>query len=227
MDPILLIGSLIVVAALLTWILPAGQFQRVKDVQTGHTLVVPRSYSHVPRNPVGPWGLLMAIPLGLKEASEVVFFVLLAGGMLTVVEATGAIGNLLAHLVKRFGNRPLLVLALVSSLFLLGGASDGMYEEILAFIPLLCALMQRLRMDAVMAVAVSLGTASVAATFSPFNAFLLGVSQPMAELPLFSGFTFRAIVFVLALGLWGAYLAWYARRFEVADGKGNHPVAEA
>ena len=34
MDPILLIGSLIVFAALLTWILPAGRFQRVTDPQS-------------------------------------------------------------------------------------------------------------------------------------------------------------------------------------------------
>lgn len=54
MDPLLLIGSIILVGAALTWIVPAGRFERVKDPHTGRTLVVPGSYRTVPRNPVGP-----------------------------------------------------------------------------------------------------------------------------------------------------------------------------
>jgi uncharacterized ion transporter superfamily protein YfcC len=226
MDPVLLIGSLIVFAAILTWILPAGRFQRVPDQRSGRTLVVPGSFAPVPRHPVGPWGVLLAIPRGLKEAGDVVFFVLLAGGMLTVVEATGAIGSLLGHLISRFGNRPALVLALVSILFMIGGASESMYEEILAFIPLLCLLMRRLRLDPVMAVGVSLGTASVASCFSPCNAFLLGISQPMAELPLFSGFAFRSVLFVLAFAIWAAYLAWNTARFRLPASEGGWEAAE-
>jgi uncharacterized ion transporter superfamily protein YfcC len=217
LDPLLLIGSLIVVAAILTWIIPAGHLQRVTDSQSARTLIVPGSYTHVARAPVGPWGILLSIPRGLKDAADVIFFVLLAGGMLTVIEATGAIGNLLARLAARFGHRPLLLLALVAILFLIGGASDSMYEEILAFIPILCALMRRLRLHNVMAVAVSLGTATVAATFSPCNAFLLGVSQPMAQLPLFSGFAFRSVFFVLALAIWAGCLAWLLKRLRLSE----------
>jgi uncharacterized ion transporter superfamily protein YfcC len=145
----------------------------------------------------------------------VVFYIFLAGGALTVIEATGAIGNTLDHLMWRFGNRPLLILALASILFLIGGASYAMYEEILALIPVLCALMRRLGLGNEMAVGVSMGTATVAATFSPFNTFGLGISQPMAELPLFSGAAFRTVVFILAMGIWAAYLAWYATRFRL------------
>lgn len=157
--------------------------------------------------------MLMSIPEGLIEAAEIVFFVLLAGAAITVVEATGAIANFLGHVVKRFGHRPLLVLAIASALFLVGGASDNMYEEILAFIPLLCLLMRRMNLDPVMALGVSVGTASVAAVSSPFNTFLLGISQPLAEVRLFSGFAFRAAIFIPALVIWGGYLAWYAKRF--------------
>ena len=215
MDPLLLLGSIILLAAMLTWILPAGRFERKADLQTGRTMVVPGSYKLAPKNPVGPWGVLVSIPQGLTEAAEVVFFVLLDGGALTVVEATGAIGSFLNHLIWRFGTRPLLVLSLASILFLIGGASNNMYEEILAFLPLLCSLVRRLGLEPEMALGVSVGTASVAATFSPFNAFTLGISQPIAQLPLFSGFLFRSVIFALAMGIWGAYLARYTIRFRV------------
>jgi uncharacterized ion transporter superfamily protein YfcC len=216
MDPLLLIGSIIVLASILTWVLPAGRFDRKTDPQTHRTVVVPGSYKSVAQQPVGPWGALVSIPQGLAEAGEVVFFVLLAGCALTVVEATGAIGRLLNHLMWRFGGRPLLVLGLASILFLIGGASNSMYEEILAFLPLLCVLTRRLGLDHEMALAISVGTASVAAVFSPFNTFTSGISQPMAQVPLFSGFVFRSVVFVLAIGIWGAYLAWYTLRHRCA-----------
>jgi uncharacterized ion transporter superfamily protein YfcC len=229
-DPLLLIGSIILLAAIMTWILPAGRFERKIDPQTGRTVVVPGSYKFVPRSPVGPWGALESIPQGLVESSEVIFFILLAGGALTVVEATGAIGNLLNHMMRRFGSRPLVVLALASILFLIGGASNNMYEEILAFIPLLCALVARMGLEPEMALAVSVGTASVASSFSPFNTFILGISQPMAELPLFSGFAFRTVIFVLAMAIWGGYLAWYTVRFRAAAAArdtGSHPDLES
>src|SRR5437764_1206207 len=104
MDPLLLIGSIIVLAAILTWILPAGQFDRQTDPQTHRTVVVPGSYKSVSRHPVSPWGTLVSIPQGLIEAGEVFFFVLLAGGALTVVEATGAFSSMLNHLMSRFGS---------------------------------------------------------------------------------------------------------------------------
>jgi uncharacterized ion transporter superfamily protein YfcC len=215
LDPLLLIGSIIVLATSLTWVLPAGRFERTTDPQTHRTIVVPGSYKSVARHPVGPWGALVSIPEGLSEAAEVVFFVLLAGGALTVVEGTGAIGSLLNHLMSCFGGHPLPVLGFASILFLIGGASNNMYEEILAFIPLLCALTRRLGLNHEMALAISVGTAVVAAVFSPFNTFTLGISQPMAQVSLFSGFAFRSVVFVLAIGIWSAYLAWYALRFRV------------
>src|SRR5689334_10759758 len=215
MDPILLVGSVIVLAAALTWILPAGRFERVRD-SSGRTLVVPGSYKNVPRTPVGPWGVLTSAPDGLIEAADVVFYVFLAGAALTVVEATGAIGGTIDRLARRFAKRPILILILASLLFLVGGASYSMYEETIAFIPLLAALTRRLGIPGEVAVGISVGTSSIAQNFSPVDTFHLGIGQRMAELPLFSGAAFRSVVFVLAIAIWGGYLAWYARRFRGA-----------
>ena len=97
-------------------------------------------------------------------------------------------------------------------LFLVGGATNNMYEEVLAFIPVLCALTRRLGMDHEMALGISIGTASVAGAFSPCNAFIFPITQPLAQVPVFSGFAFRAVVFALAMMVWGGYLAWYSAR---------------
>jgi uncharacterized ion transporter superfamily protein YfcC len=216
MDPLLLLGAILIVAVALTWVIPAGQYERSSDSQNGRTQVVPDSYKRVPPHPIGLGGLLLAIPDGLDRAAPIVFFVLLAGAALTVVEMTGAVSAVLDSLAKYFVRRPLLILPLISLLFLFGGASYAMSEEIIAFIPLLCALMRRLRLPNTMAVAVSLGSASVASTYSPFNTYALGISQPMAGLQLFSGYAFRSVVFAVAIPTWLGYLTWQAYRMGTA-----------
>ncbi len=178
MDPLVLLGCIIIVAAALTWVVPAGQYKRTSNTQGDALIqVVPGSYMRVPRHPVGVGGVLVAIPQGLEKAASIVFYVLLAGAALTVVEATGAVTATLDSLAKYFIRRPIFILPIVSLLFLFGGASYGMSEEIIAFIPLLCALMRRLRLPNTMAVAVSLGSASVAGAYSPFNTYLLAISR--------------------------------------------------
>lgn len=201
-DPLLLLGSILILAAALTWIIPSGEYQRARSAATGQTLVVPGSYQQVAANPIGPWELLLAVPKGLLSAAPVVFYVFLAGGALTVIELTGAFGAVLGFLMSRFGSKPALLLPLIGLLFIAGGGTFGMYEEILAFLPVLCLLMSRLGMDSVTALAVSVGASAVASAFSPVNTFQLGISQPLAELPLFSGFGVRAVFCVLAVAVW-------------------------
>ena len=215
-DPLLLLCLIILIAAALTWIIPAGHYERSHDEQTGLTQVIPGSFTNSSAQSVGPWDVLLAIPKGLVAAADIVFFVLIGGAALTVIELTGAMGGALNSLTRRFASRPLLILPIVSSLFIFGGASYGMYEEILAFIPLLCVLMSRLGMTGAMAVAVSMGSALVAAAFSPFNTFHLGISQALAELPLFSGAIFRSVVFVIAMSAWLAYIMWRGHQMQVA-----------
>jgi uncharacterized ion transporter superfamily protein YfcC len=226
MDPLILLGSIIIVAVALTWVIPAGTYDRLPDSENGSVQVVPSSYRTVPSRPVGIGGLLLCIPQGLIKAAPVLFYVLIAGAALTVVETTGAISAILDSLVGYFGHRPSLVLLLVSLLFLVGGASYGMSEEIIAFIPLLCALMRRMHLPNTMGVAVSLGSASVASAFSPFNTFILGISQPTVGLPLFSGFTFRSIVFAIAISAWLAYLLWQAHRIRTTEAVGVQGTLE-
>jgi uncharacterized ion transporter superfamily protein YfcC len=224
MDPLLLLGCIMIVAAVLTWVIPSGQYERSADPQSGRLQVVPGSYHRVPPHLVGLARLLLAIPQGLVQAAPIVFFVLLGGAALTVVETTGAVGAILDSFAQHFVRRPLLILPLVSVLFLFGGASYAMGEEIVAFIPLLCALMRRLQLPTTMAVAVSLGSASVASAYSPFNTYVLGIAQPMVGLPLFSGFAFRSLVFAVAVPTWLAYLMWQAHRTRTTlAGEGDLP----
>jgi uncharacterized ion transporter superfamily protein YfcC len=89
--PLVLLVGFILLATLLTYLLPAGVFERHPDAATGRDVVVPGSYHRVPASPVNPLQAIVDIPKGMTEAASVIFLVFLAGGAFTVVDQTGAL----------------------------------------------------------------------------------------------------------------------------------------
>jgi uncharacterized ion transporter superfamily protein YfcC len=203
-------------AAALTWVLPAGKFQRRDDPVTGRSVVVAGTYQSVEPAPVGPFGALVAVPRGLTDAADVVFFVFLVVGAFGVVEQTGALRRVVDWLVRRLARREILVVPVAGLAFALGGILMQTQEELIAFVPVLLLLTRRLGFTPLTAVAMSLGTAAVGAAFSPINPFQVGIAQKVAELPLASGSAFRLAVLVPALALWLGYTMRYALRSRVA-----------
>src|SRR5436190_5104766 len=84
--PVVLLGGAVLVAALLTWILPAGQYDRRDDAATGRRVVVAGTYHATPSHPVGPFAAAVAIPRGFIAAADVAVLVLLVGGAWVVVD---------------------------------------------------------------------------------------------------------------------------------------------
>src|SRR5215213_663940 len=121
------------VAALLTWLLPAGRYQRREDPATGRSVVVAGTYATVAPQPVGPFQALTAIPKGIVDAASVIGLVFLIGGAFTVVERTGTLGRVVGALAQRVSRRGLLVIPIASIAFSLGGIMMQMQEELIAF----------------------------------------------------------------------------------------------
>jgi uncharacterized ion transporter superfamily protein YfcC len=200
--PLTLLTACIFTAALCSYILPAGEYDRREDPVTGRNVVVAGTYHHVEPRHVGPFEALVCIPKGLADAASVVFFVFLVGGAFTVVDETGALRQGVGWLVRRLANRAALVIPIVSLAFALGGALENMSEEIIALVPVLLLVTRRLGFDALTAVAISIGAAGVGAAFSPINPFQVQIAQKLAGLPLLSGSAFRIAVMAIALAAW-------------------------
>jgi uncharacterized ion transporter superfamily protein YfcC len=210
--PLALLVGCVIVAALLTWLLPAGKYQRREDPATGRSVVVAGTYATVAPQPVGPFQALTAIPKGIVDAASVIGLVFLIGGGFTVVERTGTFLRLVNGLVRRLKGRGLLVIPVASVAFALGGVMMQMQEELIAFVPVLLLLVRQLGYSPVTAVAMSLGPAAVGAAFSPVNPFQVVIAQKVAELPAGSGLGFRLGFLVPALLLWIAGTMYHARR---------------
>lgn len=228
--PLILLVLCILVAAMLSWVLPPGEFDRREDPAAQREVVVAGTYHAVPATPVGPFEALVAIPKGMVDAASIIFYVFLVGGAFAVVERTGALGQLVDGLARRLAGRGLWVIPIVGFVFAWGGILIQMQEELIAFVPVLLLLMRRLGFSALIAVAVSLGAAAVGASFSPINPFQVGIAQKVADLPLLSGWQFRSVALAVAWVIWIGGTMRFARGSRIppeAAETAGQPVAGA
>jgi uncharacterized ion transporter superfamily protein YfcC len=210
--PLTLLVACILIAGALTWVVPAGEYERREDPVSGRSVVVAGTYAPVEAAPVGPFQALVGIPRGMIAAASVIFFVFLVGGAFAVVERTGALDRLVNSLATALSGRGLAVIPLAGLAFAAGGALIQMQEELIAFVPVLLLLTSRLGFDPVVAVAMSLGASAVGASFSPINPFQVGIAQKVAQVDLLSGTGFRLSFLLPALAIWLGGTMLYARR---------------
>ena len=227
-DTTLIIFSIIVLAAMLTWIVPAGAFEKTEiEVEGAGTreVVVPGSYARIERADEGVGarlvhtvGVVFQAPiLGFidEDAAPIIAFVLLIGGAFAVLQKTGAVDTGLRRLVlaseqSRFIELMLIPLFMV--LFSLGGAVFGMAEETIPFVLIFVPLALALGYDSIVGASIPFvgSAAGFAAAF--FNPFTVGVAQGIAQVPLFSGVGFRIVLWFITTGLTIAFVMWHAGR---------------
>jgi uncharacterized ion transporter superfamily protein YfcC len=210
--PVVLLGAAVVVAAILTWILPAGQFDRRDDPATGRRVVVAGTYHRTERAPVGPFAAAVAVPRGFIAGADVIALVLLVGGAWVVVDRLGTLPAMVAWLVARFERRGLWVIPLVALFFGVMGALENMQEEIIPLVPVLMALGVGIGVDGITVVAMSAGAAMVGSAFGPTNPFQAGIALKLAQLPPFGLGGLRFAMLVTGLAIWIAWTMWHAAR---------------
>ena len=210
--PIVLLLGAVLVAAMLTWILPAGDYERREDPVTHREVVVARTYHVVPRTPVGPFAAVVALPRGIAAAVEVVALVLIAGGAWVVAERVGTLKRLVEALLAALGGRGLVAIPIVSIFFVAMGALENMGEEIIPLVPVLLLLGRGLGIDAVSVVAMSAGAAAVGSAFGLTNPFQAGIAMKLAQLPPTMETGMRMAMLALATALWIGWTMHHAAR---------------
>ncbi|MDG1572254.1 YfcC family protein [Robiginitalea sp. M366] len=204
--------GVILLAWLSTFLIPAGAYVREPDPETGRMSVVPDSYTAQSADSLGVIDLLRAIPEGLASRADLIALILLIGGCFYIIEKSGVLGQGLQRIVDLLRGREALAIVVVSLLFATAGATIGLQEEVIAMAPVLVMFSRSMGYNALLALAMSFGSAILGAAFSPMNPFAVLMAQQEAGLPLMSGALFRVGVLAVALAVWIAYLLRYARR---------------
>ncbi|MFE5322400.1 YfcC family protein [Paenibacillus sp. NPDC056579] len=203
---------LVLVAAVLTYAVPAGKFDRVKDTATGKSLLVTGSYHPVEASPVSLVDIPKSIVHGLVDSADVVFFIFIIGGAFQIISSTGTIEAVTGRVAKAFANKGIWVIPVFLSLFSVGGFTMGMSTEVMVFVPIGIAIARALGYDALTGTAmISLG-ASCGFTAGILNPFNVGLAQTIAQLPMFSGMWLRIILLVCLIAITSFYLMRYAAK---------------
>jgi uncharacterized ion transporter superfamily protein YfcC len=203
---------MVVIAQAISYILPAGAFDRVENA-AGRLQVVAGSYHLTPEVGDLPWwAMFTAIPKGFSAAHEIIFFVFIIGGAFAVLRATGAVDSALGALLRRLGHRPLWLVAGGILVFALGSSTIGMAEEYLPFVPVLIALALALGYDTVTAVGIMCVGYGIGYGVAAINPFTLLIAQDVAGLQPTSGLWFRIALTAAFLPI-GIHHVWsYARK---------------
>jgi len=209
---LVLLYGMVVLAYLLTLLLPAGAFETQVNTH-GHEVVVPGTFAVLPDvEALPPWALFTVIPRGLASAQGIIFFVFIIGGALAVIRATGALDAALARVLERFGGQPALLILMGMLAFAVGSSTIGMAEEYIPLVAILITLCVGMRMDTVAAVGIMVVGYGIGYGTAVMNPFTVLVAQEVAGLAPVSGIAYRLAIFpaFFILGFW--YVLRYARK---------------
>jgi len=218
--------ALIVLAAIATWIIPAG----VYDLNAAGE-PVPGTYHEIASHPARILVDSLTAPInglyGIEDAKgninyynsgslfgaiDVALFILVIGGFLGVTMKTGAIEAGIGSLVERMKGRERWMIPVLMAVFALGGTTYGMAEESLAFYALVITVMIAAGYDALTGAAIVLLGCGIGVLGSTVNPFATGIASGIAGIPLSEGIVGRLVILFVGLAIGIFFVLRYADR---------------
>ncbi|WP_181347471.1 YfcC family protein [Thalassobacillus sp. CUG 92003] len=203
--------GMIVLASLATYFVPSGTFERETN-ESGAEILQPGTFNFTDAAPIGIMDFMLAIPEGLIQSVEIIFGIMMIGGMFAVIERTGVIDLGVDKLARSFANKGLWIVPTLMIPFCIFTTITGQVELSLVYLPAILPLILKLGFDKVTAAGIVL--VSTIAGFAialtvPAN---LGTAQQIAELPFYSGIGYRLIILIIILSIGIIYVWRYAKK---------------
>jgi uncharacterized ion transporter superfamily protein YfcC len=237
-----LLTGVIFVCSVFSYIIDSGEYKReTKKIGTlTRNVVIPGTYTEIPKHispegvilgddvegkasPVSIVGFFSAIPRGMEEAADIIFFIFIIGGVLGILQRTGTIMAFIQKLLEIFGHSSKLLVIILMLVVAVGGSTLGMGEEFIPLVPLFLIVSKRLGYDRVFGLAIvwlASGAGFAAATTNPFT---VNIAQGIAEIPLNSGMIFRIIFLIIILSITIIYLLRYGSKVKKDPSKSVMP----
>ena len=224
-----IVFSLILFAALLTWIIPGGEYVResvsVTRADGGvstREVVRSDSFHFVDRQPQ-TWQVFSSLFSGFCDKADIIIFILMVGGAFWILNNSHAIDiGVMAFLrrVQRLNRYRLfrrigvenVIITLIMVMFSLFGAVFGMSEETIAFVVIFVPLAISMGYDSIVGVCMCYVAAHVGFAGAMLNPFTIGIAQGIAGLPIFSGIEYRFVCWVVLTVIGIAFVLLYAGR---------------
>ncbi len=221
-----IVFTLVVIAAVLTWIVPGGKYERelVEVNGTQREVITSDSFSYIDHAPQS-WQIFSAIFDGFVNRADIIAFILLIGGAFWILNNSKAIDvGIMAFLGKarKLENNKIIrklgvdniIVTLIMLLFSIFGATFGMSEETIAFVIIFVPLAISMGYDSILGLNMCYVAAALGFAGALLNPFTIGIAQGLSHLPLFSGIEYRFFCFIVINIIGIAYVLWYMRKIK-------------
>jgi uncharacterized ion transporter superfamily protein YfcC len=214
---LVLIFILLLGVYLLSLLIPSGEFQRIKKNFQGveRQVTLPGTYRQIDKKPLGPEWLVIAPVRGFADGVLIISLVFIFGGVINVMQKTGAIEAGIQRLSAFFTRRrklKRLVIPALMIVFSLAGSTYGMSEESIPFVLIFIPLAMSLGYDSIVGVSIPFLGAAAGFAAACFNPFTVGIAQGFSDLPLYSGLGYRLVLWLLGTAIIVAYVMIYAEK---------------
>ncbi len=219
-----IIFSIIVVAAVFTWFVPGGSFERETIITSGgeSEVIVANSFQYTENAPQ-TWQIFSAFYKGFVRTPKIIVFILILGGAFWILNESKAIDmGVYAFLEKsnrfnkyrviRFLGVNNIIITSVMLIFSFFGAIFGMSEETIAFVIIFVPMAITMGYDSIVGVSMCFVGAGLGFAGCLMNPFTLGIAQEIAGIQLFSGLEYRFLIWIVVNIVGIGYVLWYAAR---------------
>lgn len=198
-----IIFAIIIFSAVLTWIVPGGEYARQTKLVNGveRTVIDKASFHYIDSQPQ-TWQVFSALFEGFERQAGIIVFILMIGGAFWILNSSKSVDIGIYSFLKyteRLERHKLLnklgvnniIIVLIMLMFSVFGAVFGMSEETIAFIVIIVPLAISMGYDSIVGVSMVFVAAGLGFAGAVLNPFTIGIAQGIADLPLFSGFGYR------------------------------------
>ena len=204
-----LITTIVIIAMILTWIIPAGTYERVTNA-AGIKVVLADKFKYIPNTPVYPWEIPTYIIKGCLAQASLIIMTIVVGGAFHVLLKTGSVQALIAVIVKKFGGMESIfipALMLVCALI----ATSQSVTIFIAFTPIIILMVRAMGFDSIVGAAIPLLGGAIGFSTGTLNVSSTILAQSIAELPAYSGIGYRFLSLFVYWFVTSIWLVRYAR----------------
>ena len=204
---------IILIAVALTWVIPSGSYARVEDPVSGKKVVDATSFSYVENSRVSLLDVPMLIIKAFSANADLITLILLSGGAIHMLTATGALQALVATIVRKFSSRVEIFIPLLMLVFGLICTTQGV-NTFIGFAPITVMLAMSLGLDSIVGVGIILLVGAIGFATGTLNVSTTLVAQKIAELPNYSGIGYRWVCFAVFYVITCLWLVRYAKKIQ-------------
>ncbi|MEA4988125.1 MAG: YfcC family protein [Anaerovorax sp.] len=216
-DTFIIVAAVVLVMAILSWVIPSGTYD-YQDMDINgriRSVAIDGTFHYIDKSettPTGFLGFFSALYRGCVNAADIIFLIFCCSGTFGILVKTGAFHAGIGSILKKLGNKEILLVPILMIVFGLGGSVFGMASEFYGFYPLIVGLGVALGYDAMYGFAIIALGEFIGFMGATLNPYTVGIAQTVAGVELYSGIGYRAFCFACFMVVIILYVIRYGRK---------------